>query len=150
MADVTQAVECLMGSPSVDRIRDYEAALKRLPQTNPPTEHFFADGLYGRPMYMQAGESVVGATHAKQHLCVVMGHCLVVDGHDRKELKGWNVFVSEPGAKRAIIALEDTVWMTVHATDKTDVEAVEREVLQPEPEPSRFFPEGDKALEDAP
>lgn len=138
--------DILMKSPSVDRIREFQEAVKQLPQVEPPVEHFHAEGLYGRPMYMKAGETVVGATHAKQHLCIVMGHCVVVDGHDRKELMGWNVFVSEPGAKRAIVALADTVWMTVHATDLTDVSDIEREVLKPEAEPSRHFPEGSQAL----
>ena len=139
MNDIVQA---LLDSPSVERITDYQRAVLSLPQIDPPVEHVFAEGLYARPMYMRAGETVVGATHGKEHLCVVQGHCIVVDGMTRKELLGWNVFVSKPGAKRAIIALADTVWMTVHATELTDVEAIEKAVLVPEKEPNRFFPNG--------
>ena len=139
MKDIAQA---LLDSPSVGRITDYQRAVLSLPQIDPPVEHVFAEGLYARPMYMKAGETVVGATHGKEHLCVVQGHCIVVDGVTRRELKGWNVFVSKPGAKRAIIAIADTVWMTVHATELTDVEAIEKAVLIPEDEPNRFFPHG--------
>lgn len=139
MSDIARE---LLESPSEARITDYQRAVLQLPQIDPPIEHLFAEGLYARPMYMRAGETVVGAKHGKEHLCVVHGHCIVADGMTRKELKGWNVFVSKPGAKRAIIALADTVWMTVHATELTDVDAIEKSVLLPEEEPNRFFPSG--------
>lgn len=130
----------LLESPSVERIQAFQKAHAQLPQIDVPVDHLFAEGLYGRPMYLKAGESVVGATHGKEHLCIVVGHCVVVDGTSRRELEGWNAFVSHPGAKRAIVALEDTVWMTVHATKLKDVKAIEQEVLLPEDEPNRFFP----------
>lgn len=136
----------LIQSPTVESIREFQKLHAQLPQIDVPVEHLFADGLYARPMFMREGESVVGATHGKQHLCIVVGDCIVVDGHSRKELRGLNYFVSEVGAKRAIIAKTDMVWITIHATKLTDVGEIEREVLLPEDEPNRFFPasiEGD-------
>lgn len=40
-------------------------------------------------------------------------------------------FVSEPGTKRAVLALEDTLWTTVHVTDETDLEKIEEYVIAP-------------------
>lgn len=145
---MSDLVTDLMESPSVERITDYQRALSKLPQIDVPVQHIFAEGLYGRPMYMKPGESVVGATHGKEHLCIVVGNCIVVDGTSRRELVGVNIFVSKPGAKRAIIALGDVVWMTVHATTLTDVAEIEKAVLLPEEEPNRFFPHGTAAIEE--
>ena len=138
----------LLDSPTVERIQAFQKAHAQLPQIEVPVDHLFAEGLYGRPMYLRAGESVVGAKHGKEHLCIVVGHCIVVDGQSRRELVGWNAFVSHPGAKRAIVAIEDTVWMTVHATTLTDVAEIEKAVLLPEGEPNRFFPQGSAAIEE--
>ena len=145
---MSDMVSELIDSPSVERITDYQRALSQLPQIDVPVGHFFAEGLYARPMYMKPGESVVGATHGKEHLCVVVGNCIVVDGTSRRELIGVNIFVSKPGAKRAIIALGDVVWTTVHATTLTDVAEIEKAVLLPEDEPNRFFPHGKAAIEE--
>lgn len=146
---MTGPLDQLMDSPSVERITDYQRALAQLPQIDVPVEHIFAEGLYARPMYLKPGESVVGATHGKEHLCMVVGNCIVVDGSSRKELFGVNIFVSKPGAKRAIIALGDVVWTTVHATTLTDVAEIEKAVLLPEDEPNRFFPQGKAAIEES-
>jgi hypothetical protein len=38
-------------------------------------------------------------------------------------------FVSSPGDKRCVLALEDTVLTTYHPTDKTDLDEIEKEVI---------------------
>jgi len=45
------------------------------------------------------------------------------------ELAAPCTFVSSPGTKRAVLVLEETVWTTVHVTDKTDLAEIEREVI---------------------
>lgn len=37
--------------------------------------------------------------------------------------------ISAPGTKRAVIALEDTTWITVHVTNETDLEKIEDYVI---------------------
>ena len=38
-------------------------------------------------------------------------------------------FVSRPGTKRVGLAHADTVWVTIHATEETDLEKIEEEVI---------------------
>lgn len=142
MKDMMEILE----SPSIERITEFQREHLKLPQIEPPMEHYFADGLYGREMLLRAGESCVGATHGKEHLCIVMGHCMVVDGTSKRELIGWNVLISHPGAKRVILAIQDTVWLTVHATKLKDIHEIEQEILLPEDEPNRFFPHGKNTI----
>jgi hypothetical protein len=37
--------------------------------------------------------------------------------------------VSRPGTKRVGYAHEDTIWTTIHATEETDMEKVEKELI---------------------
>ena len=44
-----------------------------------------------------------------------------------------DVIESQPGTKRATLALTDAIGITIHKTDKTDLEEIEADLLEPEP-----------------
>jgi hypothetical protein len=103
---------------------------EELPLIDPEINHFFADGMYGREMKLNAGDFVVGKIHKTAHIVVVSkgsGYVLSEFGVARYEAP-WT-FVSKPGTKRAIRAEEDTVWLTLHATIETDLDKIEKEVI---------------------
>ena len=130
----------LVRAPSPQAIQAYREQLEQLPQSEPPVAHYFADGLYARPMHLLAGESVVGARHRYEHLCIVVGECLVYDGKEPpKHLEGLQIVVSKPGAQRVIVALAETIWINVHATQLKDVAQIERELIEPDGTENRFF-----------
>ena len=98
-----------------------------------PLEHFFADGLYGRRIYVQAGATVVTAVHKSEHITIALkGHCVVVDEHgDRHDVIAPSVFVTKPGTQRAVYAITDTEWLTVHHYEDEDksLETVEKKLV---------------------
>lgn len=96
-----------------------------------PVKHHFAPGAYGREMFLPAGMIVVGKIHKHAHVNVISQGCVhVFTEHEGKlELRAPCTFVSSPGTKRAVHVIEDTVWTTVHVTDKTDLAEIEREVI---------------------
>jgi len=96
-----------------------------------PVKHHFAPGAYGREMFLPAGMVVVGKIHKHAHVNVISkGRVQVFTEHDGVlELSAPCTFVSSPGTKRAVHVIEDTVWTTVHVTDKTDLADIEREVI---------------------
>ena len=96
-----------------------------------PVEHHFAPGQYGRVLHMYAGLLVVGKIHKHAHVNVIsQGRVQVFTEHEGvQELVAPVTFVSTPGTKRVVLVLEDTVWTTVHCTDKTDLAEIEREVI---------------------
>lgn len=99
-----------------------------------PLTHHFAPGVYGRQMLIPAGSVIVGKIHKHAHLNIIIsGHCWVATEFGRKELRGGDVFVSEPGTKRAVTALVDTVWLTIHpnTTDTRDLAQIEDYVIAP-------------------
>lgn len=96
-----------------------------------PVQHHFAPGAYGREMTLPAGLVVIGKIHKHAHINVISkGRVQVFTEYDGVlELAAPCTFVSSPGTKRVVHVLEETVWTTVHVTDKTDLAEIEREVI---------------------
>lgn len=96
-----------------------------------PVKHHFAKGSYGREMFLPKGTKVVGQIHKHSHVNVIsQGHVRVFTEHDGvQELVAPITFVSSPGTKRVVDVLEDTIWTTVHVTDKTDLAEIAKEVI---------------------
>ena len=96
-----------------------------------PVKHHFAPGSYGREMTLPAGLVVVGKIHKHAHINVISkGRVQVFTEQEGVlELAAPRTFVSSPGTKRVVHVLEETVWTTVHVTDKTDLAEIEREVI---------------------
>lgn len=96
-----------------------------------PVQHHFAPGAYGREMTLPAGLAVVGKIHKHAHINVISkGRVQVFTEQDGVlELAAPCTFVSSPGTKRVVHVLEETVWTTVHVTDKTDLAEIECEVI---------------------
>ncbi len=95
-------------------------------------EHFFAPGVYGRQMTIPAGMCIVGKIHKHAHINVITeGVIKVVTQFGEDVYHAPRTWVSEPGTKRAVYALEETVWLTIHANpeDKEDIREIEEDVI---------------------
>ena len=140
--------EVLKASP-VASVLDLQRAMAELPQIDLETRHYFADGMYCREVARPAGALIVGKVHKREHFyMVVQGAVAVIqDGAERKVYHAPAVIVSKPGTKRAVLALEDSVCLTVHRTDKTDLADIEAELIEPD-DTALFGPDNRrKALE---
>ena len=99
-----------------------------------PLKHHFAPHVYGREMLIPAGGTITGKIHRHAHLnIIVRGHAVVATEFGDKEVRGGDVFVSEPGTKRAVHAIEDTVWITIHPnhSDTQDLKQIEEYEIAP-------------------
>jgi len=97
---------------------------------NCPLKHSFAEGCYVREIFIPAGTVVVGKIHRHSHPNFLMsGEVIVVTEEGRKRLKAPMAMISEKGTKRAVYAITDAVWATVHVTDETDLSKIEEEVI---------------------
>ena len=96
--------------------------------------HHFAPGIYGRQMDIPAGAVIVGKIHKHAHINVITkGTIKVVTEFGNDVYIAPKIWVSEPGTKRAVYALEDTQWLTIHAneTNSQDLSELERQVIAP-------------------
>lgn len=116
-------------------VLDLQKALSTLPQYEAPTEHYFADGMYCRVVFRPKDCIIVGKVHKKEHFYMVVKGAVAViqEGTPRKVYKAPSIIVSQPGTKRAVVALEDSVCLTVHRTDKTDLAEIEKELIEDDP-----------------
>jgi len=118
-------------------IQDFELSLKTVKgaiigdSTALPLVHMFAPGMYVRQITLPKGSMCVGKIHKHEHPNFLMsGKVQVVTENGGCEiLTAPMVMISPAGTKRAVHALEDTVWVTVHATNETDLEKIEDEVI---------------------
>lgn len=95
-----------------------------------PVTHHFAPGLYAREMFIPAGACIIGKTHRHAHLnSVSRGRIMVASEHGTREVAAGETFISQPGIKRVGVALEDTIWITFHPTDKIDLAEIEADVI---------------------
>lgn len=81
---------------------------------------------------MPAGTLLVGKRHRHRHALIVTGHVTVRTERGMVELKGTHVIDSLPGMKRAIYAHADSVLITTHLTNETDLDKIEAFVIMPD------------------
>ena len=114
-----------------DKLNNSELALsqKELHEKN-PVKHSFADGCYIREIFNPAGELLVTKIHKKEHPFFLMkGKMSILTEDGVKHVQAPHHGITKPGTKRIIYTHTDCVFVTVHATDKTDVDEIEKEVI---------------------
>lgn len=95
-----------------------------------PLRHIFTDGAYARELTMPAGSLVIGKIHKHSHLnFITKGKVAVATEFGQEVYTAPYTFVSQPGTKRVVYILEETVWTTVHVTPETDLEKIEDYVI---------------------
>lgn len=97
---------------------------------NCPLTHKFSEGMYVREIFIPKGMCVVGKIHKHSHPNFLLkGEVLVVTEQGKEHLKAPLSMISPAGIKRVVFALEDSIWITVHATQETDLVKIEDEVI---------------------
>lgn len=92
--------------------------------------HFTNTGLYAREMVIPKGTLITGRIKKHEHISVISaGLVTEVTEAGVTNIRAPYTMVSLPGTKRVVLAHEDTVWVTIHATTKTDLEEIEDELI---------------------
>lgn len=97
--------------------------------TELPTEHLFAPGVYLRKCFIKRGDVVVGKLHKHEHSNIIsQGIVSVLTEFEAATYHAYCMFTTPPGTKRALVALEDTIWTCVHLNPDniTDLDELEK------------------------
>jgi len=95
-----------------------------------PVTHRFTPGCYLREIFMPKGTRVIGKIHATEHFNILLtGHVTVVTAEGCEEIRAPYTFVSKAGVQKVVHIHEDCIWQTVHVTDKTDLDEIEKDVV---------------------
>lgn len=124
----------LPNMPTLAAIQRLEAALRQSPeQVDIEPVHYFAPGTYAREITIPAGVVVVGKLHRHDHMIMlVTGEATIYTDQGMKRIVGPKVWTSSAGTKRAIYAHTDATLMTIHATNETDLAALEADIIEQE------------------
>lgn len=139
--------ECLAryeeSSNALDRratVYHLQEELKKLPQVQEVFEpvHRFSPGIYTRELFIPKGTFVIGKTHRHSHPTFFLkGKCKMWDvgaGTEPEVMEAPRIWISVAGAKRVLFTEEDCLFATCHASDETDLELLEAELIIPEQE----------------
>lgn len=121
-----------------NQIMALEESMKTIPHLtaedlNANCTHVFAPGAVARTMTIPAGMMIVGKIHKHAHLNILSKGTVMVhtESEGLRTLEGPLTMCSAAGTKRALIALTDAVWTTIHLTNETDLDKIEEEVIAP-------------------
>lgn len=109
-----------------EKVHAAEAVMRELPQLKLTPKHHFAKGTYGRELFIPKDACVTGKIHKYSQLNVLMsGDLSVLTEEGVIRVTPPFAIVSPPGTKRIVYAHEDSIWLTVHGTNETDLEKIE-------------------------
>lgn len=91
-----------------------------------PVIHRFGPGIYIRECFIPKGTLIVGHVHKHDHMNIMLQGKMIFFKEDgsKTQVEAPLCFVSPPGRKSAL-ALEDTVWQNIYATNETDIATLE-------------------------
>ena len=110
-------------------VNAHPAKLQAVHEIN-PTKHSFADGQYIREIFNPAGLFIVTKIHNKTHPFFLMqGEISMFSQDGVEKISAPYPGITQAGTKRAIYTHTECVFVTVHATDKLNIEDIEEEVI---------------------
>ena len=122
-----------MGIPTQEQITKLQAEMSLMPQIELQTEHYFSQGMYCRKLTRPAGTLIVGKVHKKDHFFMcAMGEIIAWTENGMKKLLPGDIIESKSGTKRVTFAVSDAIGITIHRTDKTDLDEIEIELIEPD------------------
>ena len=87
--------------------------------------HEFGEGTYIRKIIMPANMFILSAIHLVRHPYFVMrGKATVISDKGLEMITAPHHGMTEPGTQRILYIHEESEWITVHPTEKTDIEEV--------------------------
>ena len=120
-------------APTREQIDRLQAEMVKMPQAELETEHFFSPGMYCRRVYRSAGTLIVGKVHKEPHFFMcAKGEIIAWTEAGMRKLQAGDVIESKPGTKRVTLAVTDAIGITIHRTDKTDLDEIEAELIEPD------------------
>jgi len=114
---------------SIDELES--VMLDNFPIIDCPVTNRFTDGMYVREIFMPAGAFITSKIHKTQHQYFILkGKVIVwIDGIEQI-LEAPYIGVTEPGTRRVLYILEDTIWATSHPNpDNETLEQLEERII---------------------
>ncbi len=130
-----ESIEKNIPKEMINKMSEFEFVIGNMPDAKfgddaCPLEHRFADGLYIRKMMAPAGMINVSKLHKTTHpYFILIGDVTVLSQEGLKRIKAPHSGITQAGTKRIVYFHAYTEWITVHATEETDLAKIEDELI---------------------
>jgi hypothetical protein len=112
-------------------IQELKQVAQNLPQVVMPTKHFLLDGMYARQILIPTGTAFVGRRHKKFHYFMVLSGGAWITGDEGPiNFRAGMIFMFGPGVQRVGVTYEDTIFVTIHRTDETQLKNIEDDCVE--------------------
>jgi len=119
--------------PTREEIERLQSEVAKMPQPELQTEHYFSGGMYCRKLIRPAGTLIVGKVHKKDHFFMcAQGQIIAWSEKGMVTLNAGDVICSKAGTKRVTLAVTDAIGITIHKTSKTNLDRIEKELIEPD------------------
>ena len=113
-----------------ERVIAFEALISQHPDAmgakDFPLFHHFSPGVYARELHIPANVITIGRIHKYPCLNILAkGDRSTLIGDEVRRIQAPFIHISPAGTKRISYTHADSVWITVHATEGTDVAQLE-------------------------
>ena len=99
----------------------------------PEIAHHFSDNLYAKETFIPKDAILKQHKHAYSHLSILAKGSVVVNKEgDLTVYKAPTCIEIEKGISHGVLALEDSIWYCIHATEETDATKVDEVLIQEE------------------
>ena len=116
----------LFQSSMREKVFKAEALMLQMPQRELEVKHYFSQGVYARELYIPKDTILVGKLHKYKQLNILSkGDISVLIDEEVKRIQAPFTVVSPAGTKRIAYTHEDSVWLTIHGTEETDIDLIE-------------------------
>ena len=119
--------------PTREEIERLQSEVAKMPQPELETEHYFSGGMYCRKLKRPAGTLIIGKVHKKDHFFMcAQGQIIAWSEKGMVTLNAGDVLCSKAGTKRVTLAVTDAIGITFHKTSKTNLDKIEKELIEPD------------------
>jgi len=119
--------------PTLEEIERLQHEMIKMPQAELETEHYFSGGMYCRKLTRPAGTLIVGKVHKKDHFFMcAKGQIIAWSEKGMVTLNAGDVLCSKASTNRVTLAVTDAIGITFHKTNKTNLDKIEKELIEPD------------------
>ena len=115
-----------------DIIDDLEKEMALVEQIECPTEDIFTPGLYTRVIKLPKGTVLTSEIHKFEHPFFILDGVVEVINIETGEKVLYSapfLGITMPYTRRLLNVIEETIWVTCHVTNETNVEKIGKKIL---------------------
>lgn len=95
-----------------------------------PLEHFICNKTYTRQITLPKDTILTGKVHNFDHTSILSkGDVTIMTDEGVTRIKAPATWISKAGTKRLIYVHEETIWSTIHQSEHTIIEDLEKEIV---------------------